>query len=130
MNVMRVEPKISIVTVVLNDSENFTKTANNISQLNYSNFEYIVIDGESTDGTKIVYKWIFDKRNDTGEHTIEENGTILVVASIEQLYFDEDLVSDTGFLSLDKGNVVTINGCDGYALPTLLDRFDYQRPKK
>lgn len=54
MNVMREEPKISIVTVVLNDSENFTKTANNISQLNYSNFEYIVIDGESTDGTKIV----------------------------------------------------------------------------
>ena len=30
-----------------------------------------------TDGTKIVYKWIFDKRNDTGEHTIEENGTIV-----------------------------------------------------
>ena len=49
---------------------------------------------------------------------------------IEKLYFNEDLVSDTGFLRLDKGNVVTINGCDGYALPTLLDRFDYQRPKK
>ena len=47
-----------------------------------------------------------------------------------RLYFKEDLVSDTGFLRLDKGNVVTINGCDGYALPTLLDRFDYQRPKK
>ena len=64
------------------------------------------------------------------EYNIEENGTILVVASIEQLYFNEDLVSETGFLRLDKGNVVTINGCDGYALPTLLDRFDYQRPKK
>ena len=64
------------------------------------------------------------------EYNIEENGTILVVASIEKLYFKEDLVSDTGFLRLDKGNVVTINGCDGYALPTLLDRFDYQRPKK
>ena len=60
----------------------------------------------------------------------DRNGTILVVASIEKLYFNEDLVSDTGFLRLDKGNVVTINGCDGYALPTLLDRFDYQRPKK
>ena len=55
---------------------------------------------------------------------------ILVVASIEQLYFDENLVSETGFLRLDKANVVTINGCDGYALPTLLNRFDYQRPKK
>ena len=64
------------------------------------------------------------------EYNIEENGTILVVASIEELYFDENLVSETGFLRLDKGNVVTINGCDGYALPTLIDRFDYQRPKK
>ena len=50
--------------------------------------------------------------------------------SIEELYFNEDLISDSGFLQLDKGNVVTVNGCDGYALPSLLNRFEYQRPKK
>ena len=64
------------------------------------------------------------------EYNIEENGTILVVASIEDLYFDEKLISDSGFLQLDKGNVVTVNGCDGYALPSFLNRFEYQRPKK
>jgi hypothetical protein len=53
-----------------------------------------------------------------------------VVASIEDIYFNEELVNDSGFLQLDKGGVVTINGCDGYALPSLLDRFEYQRPKK
>ena len=63
------------------------------------------------------------------EYNIKENGTILVVASIEDLYFDEKLINESGFLQLDKGNVVTVNGCDGYALPSLLDRFEYQRPK-
>ena len=43
------------------------------------------------------------------EYNINENGTILVVASIEELYFDENLVNDTGFLRLDKANVVTVN---------------------
>jgi len=64
------------------------------------------------------------------EYHIKENGTILVVASIEDLYFNKDLVDDSGFLRLDKGEVVTVNGCDGYALPSLLNRFEYQRPKK
>ena len=64
------------------------------------------------------------------EYNIKENGTILVVASIEDIYFNEELVSDSGFLQLDKGGVVTVNGCDGYALPSFLDRFEYQRPKK
>ena len=64
------------------------------------------------------------------EYNIKENGTILVVASIEDIYFNEELVNDTGFLQLDKGGVVTVNGCDGYALPSLLNRFEFQRPKK
>jgi flavin reductase (DIM6/NTAB) family NADH-FMN oxidoreductase RutF len=68
--------------------------------------------------------------NYQNEYHIKENGTILVVASIEDLYFNKDLVDDSGFLRLDKGEVVTVNGCDGYALPSLIDRFEYQRPKK
>ena len=68
--------------------------------------------------------------NYQNEYHIKENGTILVVASIEDLYFNKDLVDDSGFLRLDKGEVVTVNGCDGYALPSLINRFEYQRPKK
>ena len=57
-------PKISIITVVLNDSENFLKTVKNVSTLIYKNIEYIVIDGESTDGTLAIvndYKDLIDK---------------------------------------------------------------------
>jgi glycosyltransferase involved in cell wall biosynthesis len=57
-------PKISIVTVVLNDAENIVKTVNSISELTYNNTEYIVIDGGSTDSTlKVIdnFKYLIDK---------------------------------------------------------------------
>jgi flavin reductase (DIM6/NTAB) family NADH-FMN oxidoreductase RutF len=62
------------------------------------------------------------------EYPIEENGCSLLVASIEQLYFNEELVEKDGFLRLDRAKTVSVNGLDGYALPALLDRFEYARP--
>jgi hypothetical protein len=61
---MKSYPKISIVTVVLNDAENFLRTVVSVSQLTYKNIEYIVIDGGSTDGTLSIindYKDLIDK---------------------------------------------------------------------
>lgn len=61
---MKSYPKISIITVVLNDSENFLRTVDSVSQLIYKNIEYIVIDGGSTDGTLAIindYKDLIDK---------------------------------------------------------------------
>lgn len=63
------------------------------------------------------------------EYGIQENGCSLLVASIEQLYFNEDLLEPDGFLRLDRAQTVSVNGLDGYALPQLLDRFEYARPK-
>ena len=57
-------PKISIVTVVLNDADNFIKTVNSILEQTYNNIEYIVIDGGSTDGTLTImnnYKDLIDR---------------------------------------------------------------------
>jgi len=34
------------------------------------------------------------------------------------------------WMQLDRGNVVAINGLDGYAVPKLSDRFHYARPDK
>ncbi|TRX42300.1 flavin reductase family protein [Flavobacterium restrictum] len=61
------------------------------------------------------------------EYYIKENDTIHVIASIEHLFFDENLEHKDGWLQLDKGNVVTLNGLDGYCLPQLIDRFEYAR---
>jgi glycosyltransferase involved in cell wall biosynthesis len=57
-------PRISIVTIVLNDSEHLLRTVENISELTYDNIEYIVVDGGSIDNTlKVIdnFKYLIDK---------------------------------------------------------------------
>ena len=61
------------------------------------------------------------------EYYIKENDTIHVIASIENLFFEENLQHEDGWLQIDRGNVVAINGLDGYCLPKLVDRFQYAR---
>jgi flavin reductase (DIM6/NTAB) family NADH-FMN oxidoreductase RutF len=62
------------------------------------------------------------------EYHIVENDTIHIIASIENLFFEEKLLHKDNWLQLDRAKVVTINGLDGYALPLLKDRFAYARP--
>ena len=64
------------------------------------------------------------------EYNIEANGTILVIAEIKNLYVNDDLLEEDGFINLTKGNVAAINGLDAYTLPKLKARLDYQRPKE
>ena len=61
------------------------------------------------------------------EYYIKENDTIHIIASIENLFFEEELEHKDGWLQIDKGNVVALNGLDGYCLPKLIDRFQYAR---
>lgn len=63
------------------------------------------------------------------EYPIKANNTILVIGKIEKLYVQDALLEQDGFINLSKGKVATINGLDGYAVPELKLRQDYQRPK-
>ncbi|NHN27672.1 flavin oxidoreductase [Flavobacterium jejuense] len=62
------------------------------------------------------------------EYEIKENNCIHIIASIEEIHFKEEMLNHDYCLQLEKGNVVAINGLDGYCLPKLLDRFEYARP--
>lgn len=64
------------------------------------------------------------------EYPIQANGTILVIAEILDLYIKDYLLESDGFVNLSKANTVAINGLDGYTLPKLKTRLEYQRPKK
>ncbi|WP_395061466.1 flavin reductase family protein [Flavobacterium sp.] len=64
------------------------------------------------------------------EYHIIENDTVHIIASVENLFFNEDLLHKDNWLQLDKAKVVTINGLDGYALPVLVNRFEYARADK
>lgn len=63
------------------------------------------------------------------EYYIKENNTLLIVGSIKELYISKSLLMDDGWVQLDKENIITINGLDGYAVPKLLNRFPYAKPK-
>jgi len=63
-------------------------------------------------------------------YEIKENGCLLVIGAVQHLYFEENLQEEDGFLNLDKGETVCINGLDEYALPNPLARFEYARPNE
>lgn len=63
------------------------------------------------------------------EYPIAANNTILVIGKIVNLFVDDHLIEKDGFINLAKGKVASINGLDGYTIPTLKTRLDYQRPK-
>ncbi len=65
------------------------------------------------------------------EYEIKENNTLLLVSSVEHVFIaDQDIQQEDGWLKLENANTVTINGLDGYATTSLLDRYAYARPKK
>lgn len=54
-------PTLTVVTVVFNGRDEIAKTINSVLTQDYPNLEYIVIDGESTDGTSDIIKKYEDK---------------------------------------------------------------------
>jgi flavin reductase (DIM6/NTAB) family NADH-FMN oxidoreductase RutF len=62
------------------------------------------------------------------EYPIKENNTIHLIATIEKIICEPQVLQKDYWLRLDLAKTVAINGLDGYALPQLLDRFQYARP--
>jgi predicted signal transduction protein with EAL and GGDEF domain len=64
----------------------------------------------------------------TNADTLNYIDDILADSSIAQhLFFEEELQHKDSWLQLDKANVITLNGLDGYCHPKLVDRFKYAR---
>ncbi|SDS23897.1 NADH-FMN oxidoreductase RutF, flavin reductase (DIM6/NTAB) family [Polaribacter sp. KT25b] len=60
---------------------------------------------------------------------VSSNDVILIVAQIQELYINDELLEEDGLINLSKGNIATINGLDTYAIPKFKKRLSYQRPK-
>ncbi|MBK78570.1 MAG: flavin oxidoreductase [Flavobacteriaceae bacterium] len=62
------------------------------------------------------------------KYFIKENKTTLMIGQIEMLYINKKLLIEDGFVQLDREDIITVNGLDGYALPKLIKRIPYARP--
>lgn len=64
------------------------------------------------------------------EYHIKANDVLMIVGEIQSVHINDALLEEDGFINLSKGKVAAINGLDGYTVPNLKKRYEYQRPKK
>lgn len=98
-------PKITVITAVYNGAETIEQTIQSVIEQDYDNFEYIVIDGKSTDGTtdilekygnKISY-WISEP--DQGVYDAFNKGVKLATGDYIQFLGADDCLCDKKVLS-------------------------------
>ena len=108
-NALNKTPKISIVTVVLNDLEGLKKTIESVKSLNFTNYEYIVIDGGSDDQSldfiknePTISKWLTEKDNgiyDAMNKGIKmSSGDYIHLLNAGDIYYSSNVFEDSYFL--------------------------------
>lgn len=122
--------KVSIITVCYNSSETIESTIQSVVSQNYTNIEYIIVDGLSTDDTlKIVDRYknsiakiisekdkgIYDAIN---KGIAKATGDIIAILHADDFYTNADVIS-TIVDSFNKQNVDTVYGDLQY-----VDRID------
>ncbi|MFN4123384.1 MAG: flavin reductase family protein [Flavobacteriales bacterium] len=58
------------------------------------------------------------------------NGTILVIGAIKDIFIEQKMLSDDGFINPAKGRVAAAAGLDAYFKPELIARYSYAKPDK
>ena len=64
--------KFSIITVVKNDKNHVLKTINSVKKQTFKNYEHIIVDGKSSDGTSEIIKKNF-RKNKKNKHIIKND---------------------------------------------------------
>ena len=101
--------KISIVTVVKNDRNNIEKTIKSVISQNHINKEYIIVDGNSIDGTSDIIKKYSKKlkyfrQSDKGIYDAINKGIKKTKGDIICLLHSGDIFSDINIL--EKVNIL------------------------
>ena len=97
--------KISIITINLNNAEGLSKTIASVCHQTYSDIEYIIIDGGSTDGSikvinnsiKDLYYWISEK--DRGMYEAMNKGIAKATGNYLLFLNSGDTLSNAGIIN-------------------------------
>ena len=109
------KPLISIITVVKNNEKYLEETIQSVVNQNFKNFEYIIVDGKSTDGTIEIIK----KYNNKIDYWISENDKGIYDA------FNKGL-------EIAKGNLIGFVNSDDVLTPNaleILNNYYLKHPK-
>ena len=116
--------------------EEFADSAHHTSakyEREISEFDITKITSENINGFPAPY--VKSSSSKIGMKFVEEikinyNKSRLIVGKIVELNVDDNLISKDGFLNLNKANIATVSGCDGYSFPKRNIRKGYQKPNK
>ncbi len=121
---MQFNPKISIITVVYNGQSLIERTIKSVLSQSYTNIEYIIMDGASSDGTlKIAEKYqhqiaVIQSGKDNGIYDAMNKGLaiatgdyVLFLNAGDELYSNETIKSVFSFGDADVyyGNTAVVN---------------------
>jgi glycosyltransferase involved in cell wall biosynthesis len=125
---MRAEPKITVITIVLNKKQELERTIQSVITQSYRNIEYAVIDGGSTDGTVGIihkYRHHIDHRVIETDHGIYDamnkgirlaRGELLVFLNGGDEFLEKDSVAliVDAYLKQNKPDVICGGTCLRY----------------
>ncbi len=116
----KLTPMFSIITVVYNDVENIEETIKSVLNQTYKDFEYIIIDGKSDDGTvekikkyeKEIDYWVSEKDGgiyDAMNKGIRKSkGELLFFLNSNDFFYNKDVLKNVvkKYLENDKPDIL------------------------
>ncbi len=61
---------------------------------------------------------------------IEMNRTFFVIGAVQAVWVEDALLEKDGFIALEKANIITSLGIDGYYTTQLVERYEYAKPDR
>ena len=98
---------------------------------NINEFEAVGLTPEYFDHSKVPFvKESIIKYSMTLEEIvpIKLNNTFLVIGKVKSVSLDPALISEDGFIHIEKANSIASNGLDAYYAPNLINRYQYAKP--
>src|SRR5690242_11235657 len=87
-------PKVSVVTPVFNGRHTLRETIRSVLQQDYPNYEHIIVDGGSTDGTLDILKeypsLIWSSEKDEGHYDAMNKGILKATGEIVNILNADD----------------------------------------